>query len=232
MAPNFKMARVISHSVPASTYHDIVFETDEYVNFLPGQYLTCKVAEDRLNSYSIAGRLDGNKFGFIVDSKPGGPGSKYFEALKPGDQMPYLGPFGKFVLNLDDGAEELIFLGTGSGIAPLKCMVEEALREKGCQKPIKLYFGLRHSEDVFWNEYFHELEERYENFKFVMVLSQPGDDWTGEKGHNTDLLRRDYQSLAHASIYLCGGMKMIEEAVEISKSLGMPEERMYHEKFF
>jgi len=232
MAPNFKMARVISHEVPATTYHDIVFETEEYVEFLSGQYLTCKVAEARLNSYSIAGRLDGNKFGFIVDSKPGGPGSQYFAGLKPGDEMPFLGPFGKFVLNLDDGAEELIFLGTGSGIAPLKCMLEEALRVRGSQKKMKLYFGLRHSEDLFWNEYFHQLEEQYSNFKFVMCLSQPNEDWVGDKGHNTELLRRDYQSLSHASIYLCGGIKMIEEAVEIAKEMQMPEERIYHEKFF
>ena len=165
MAPNFKLATVVSHNVPATTFHDIVFRTDEEVKFEPGQYLTCKVADDRLNSYSIAGKLPDNQFGFIVDSKPGGPGSKYFEGLKPGDQMPFLGPFGKFVLYPDDGSEHLIFLGTGTGVAPLKCMIEAALRERQMSVPMTLYFGLRYAEDIHWDGYFKELEVEFEAVK-------------------------------------------------------------------
>lgn len=232
MAVNFKMAKVVSHENPASTFHDIVFETDEYLEFEPGQYLTCKVAEDRLNSYSIAGRLEGNKFGFMVDSKPGGPGSQYFAGLKPGDEMPFLGPFGKFVLKTGDGSEHLLMMGTGSGLAPLKCMVEAALREHKMATPITLYFGLRFEEDLLWQEYLHGLEEEYSNFKLVMCLSKPGENWQGKKGHITDLLREDFSDLSRASMYLCGGQKMIEEAVGIAKEKGMAEERIYHEKFF
>lgn len=232
MAPNFRFATVVSHQIPATTFHDIVFQTEEEIKFEPGQYLTCKVAENRLNSYSIAGKLPNNQFGFIVDSKPGGPGSHYFESLKPGDRMQYLGPFGKFVLKPDDGSEHLVFLGTGTGVAPLKAMIEAGLREHHMTVPMTLYFGLRYKEDIYWEGYFHELEAQYPNFKLKLCLSKPSADWTGPSGHITDCFKDDFPDMSKFSAYLCGGLKMIEEAVGILKDLKMPEERIYHEKFF
>lgn len=232
MAPNFKIAKCVSNEKVASTYHDVVFESVEPLEFAPGQYITCKVAEDRLNSYSIAGKLPENKFGMIVDSKPGGPGSQYFAGIKPGDEMPYMGPFGKFVLQPDDGSEHLIMLGTGSGIAPLKCMVEVALHELKMSTPITLYFGLRYKEDMFWDGYFDKLQSENDNFKFKMCLSKPCEGWTGMCGHITDFLREDFPDASKFSAYLCGAEAMIKEASGILGELGMPEERVYHEKFW
>ena len=127
--PDFKKARVIKHEIPASSYHDIVIETNEEVVFEPGQFISIKVGETRINSYSIAGKVNVRQLGLIVDIKPGGEGSQFFANLKVGDEILFLGPLGKFVLRPDDGSEHLIFLGTGSGIAPLKAMIEKALRD-------------------------------------------------------------------------------------------------------
>lgn len=227
----FVDAVCVSNNKISSTYYDLVFEMPGEFNFLPGQYLTCRVSPDRLNSYSIAGKVGSNRFGFLVDVKPGGPGSHFFANLKPGDKMPVLGPFGKFVLNLNDGAEEMIFLGTGSGVAPLKAMIEAAFWA-GETRPMKLYFGLRYKEDILWNDYFSRLEAEHGNFKFTLCLSQPDESWQGAKGHITDLVKNDYPDASKISAYLCGGLKMIEEAKSVLASLGTPEERIYHEKFF
>jgi len=229
--PGFVDATCVSNNKISSTYQDLVFEMPAGFNFMAGQYLTCRVSPDRLNSYSIAGKVGDSRLGLLVDTKPGGPGSKYFAAIKPGDKMPSLGPFGKFVLNLNDGAEELIFLGTGSGVAPLKAMIEAAFVQ-GVTKPMKLYFGLRHREDIFWNDYFDRLQAEHNNFKFALCLSQPDESWQGTSGHITDLVKADYKDLSHAAGYLCGGIKMIEEAREVLVELAMPETRVYHEKFF
>lgn len=230
--PNFKKARVIKHEVPASTYHDIVFEAMEPFVFEPGQFISVKVNEERLNSYSIAGKLDEARFGLIVDIKPGGPGSKFFENLQVGSEIEYLGPLGKFVLRPDDGSEKLIMLGTGSGIAPLKAMIERALRDLNMKTPIDLYFGLRHREDVFWDKYFGMLASEYENFKFSLCLSKPDESWQGLTGHITDFLRDKYPDASRFSSYSCGAQSMIEEASQILAELSMPVERIYHEKFY
>src|SRR3972149_1239482 len=141
--PDFRTATVISHTTPAGKFHELTFETPEPLNFEPGQYVSVKVAPTRINSYSIAVKPADNRFSLLVDSSPGGPGSQYFEHLQVNDQIPYLGPFGKFTLNLTDGSNHLIFLGTGSGISPLRNMIDEALLKRDCQLPITLYFGMR-----------------------------------------------------------------------------------------
>jgi ferredoxin-NADP reductase len=78
----------------------------------------------------LAGKIDDQHFSLFVDIKPGGPGSQYFKALKPGDTISYIGPFGTFAFRENDGAQNLLFLGTGSGLSPLKCMIEDALENR------------------------------------------------------------------------------------------------------
>lgn len=230
--PDFKKAKVIKNEVIASTYHDIWLEVGSEFEFEPGQFISVRVSEARINSYSIAGRVDESKIGLLVDVKPGGPGSQFFAGLREGNEVEFLGPLGKFVLQPNDGSEHLIFLGTGSGIAPLKCMIEAALREEKMTKPITLYFGLRYREDVFWDGYFRELEGGYENFGFKLCLSKPDESWQGLRGHITDFLRTDFPDASKCSAYLCGAEAMIREAEGILKELGMSPERIYHEKFY
>lgn len=227
----FVDAVCVSNVKVSSTYYDLVFEMPGEFEFLPGQYLTCRVSPERLNSYSIAGKVGAKRFGLLVDIKPGGPGSVFFANVKPGEKMPVLGPFGKFVLNLDDGADEMLFLGTGSGVAPLKAMIEAALW-KGETRMMKLYFGLRHQADIFWDDYFRKLAGEHNNLEYKLCLSKPEEGWQGAKGHITDLIRSEYQNTSKVSAYLCGGLKMIEEAKGVFLELGTPGERIYHEKFF
>jgi Na+-transporting NADH:ubiquinone oxidoreductase subunit F len=229
--PDFKKATLISHESPASKFHDLVFETPEPFNFKPGQFISIKINDQKMNAYSIAGRLEPNKFGLIIDSTPGGLGSQYIEQLKPGDQIDYLGPFGNFVLNFEDGAEHLVLLGTGCGIAPLKAMVESALREHKTDKKISLYFGLRFCSDVFWDKYFNQLAQEYPNFEFKLVLSKPDDAWCGSAGHVTDLMKNEIKDGSKCAGYICGNKKMAEESIKILQEIGCPPERIYHEEF-
>jgi len=230
--PNpFKTATVLNHEILATKYHSYVFETEQPLIYKPGQYITVKVAEDRLNDYSIAGRDGENKFTILVDISPGGPGSLYFESLKIGDKISYLGPFGNFTLQENDNAKQIIFLGTGSGCSPLRCILDAALKEKGLQQPITLYFGLRNPTDIFWQDYFKKLSEEYPNFKFKLALSKPDGSWQGPTGHITDLVNTDFSEMNDYSAYLCGNKQMIEEAHNILTAKGIPKERIYFEKF-
>ncbi|MFC1653845.1 FAD-binding oxidoreductase [Patescibacteria group bacterium] len=232
MPPQFKTAKCVKNEVLASTYHDIVFETDSPLEFLPGQFITIKVNDKLVRSYSVAGKLPNNQFGLLINISPGGPGSIFFENLKPDDQIEYIGPAGVFTLKLDDGADHLVFLGTGSGIAPLKAMIESALREHQTQKPLTLYFGLRYEKDIHWDEYFKELANQHKNFKYTLCLSKPEENWQGVSGHITDLLKNEFKDTSKVSAYLCGSEKMIEESKKYLTQNKTPTNRIYHEKFY
>lgn len=229
--PKFQKAVTLNHEILANKYHSFVFESENPLIYKPGQYITVKVAGNRVNAYSIVGHEGDNKFMVLVDISPGGPGSQYFESLKVGDTISYMGPFGVFTFKEDDDAKELIFLGTGSGCSPLRCILDAALKEHNVQKPITLYFGLRNPSDIFWQDYFKKLSEEHPNFKFKLTLSKPDESWQGPTGHITDLVKTDYSNMDGFSAYLCGNKEMVEEANNILTSKGVPKEKIYFEKF-
>jgi acetate---CoA ligase (ADP-forming) len=226
----FEVAKTLNHTILATKFHFFELETEKPFVFEYGQYINVKVANDRINCYSIAGQSAPNRFNLLVDVSPGGPGSKYFEALKVGDLVTYLGPFGVFTLKPNDGSGEVLFIGTGSGCAPLKCMIEAALRKKIINKPIKFIFGLSTSDDVFWSDYFKKLAEEYPNFSFRLVIHRPDEIWHGNTGYVTDLVKREVTEAKNISAYLCGNKQMIEEVTGILLDRGGSPERIYKEK--
>ena len=228
--PKFHIATVVSQTILAAKFHYIVLETEAPFIYQPGQYVSVKVSQQRINCYSIATNEGANRFGLLIDTKPGGIGSKFFENIKTGDKITYLGPFGIFKFKPDDGAQKILLMGTGSGISPLRCILDELLKNKE-QKPIYFYFGLRFSQDVFWHDYFQKLAEQHPNFKYKLVLSKPDDAWNGLSGHITDLLKTDFPDASECAAYLCGNKQMIEETTNLLLAQGCPKERIYAEKF-
>jgi acetyltransferase len=230
-APKFHTATLINSKVLASKFHYFEFESEEPLIYKPGQYISVKVAPNRINSYSIAGGNGQPTFSLLVDTSPGGPGSKFFENLKPEDKVAYMGPFGTFTFKEDDGAKRLLFLGTGSGCSPLRAILESVLNNPNINIPIHFYFGLRYTSDVFWKDYFEKLASEHPNFHFTLVLSKPDESWQGQVGHITEALQKDIPDASDSSAYLCGNPKMVEETSNILKNNKCSEKNIYTEKF-
>ncbi len=228
--PKFHVAKVVECNTLAAKYHYIVFEAEEPLKFNPGQYVSIKVASTRINSYSIANHEGDNKFGLLIDSSPGGPGSIYFENLKVGEKISYLGPFGTFVYKPEE-SKNILFLATGSGCSPLRCIVDNLLKEQHIQTPISLYLGLRFPADVFWKDYFEKLSQDFPNFHFSLVISKPDESWQGKSGHITEVVAQDFPDASGCSVYLCGNKAMIEETTNMLITQGCNKERIYTEKF-
>jgi len=228
--PKFYEALTKEHTILAGNYHYFILEPKDPFNYEPGQYISVKVQDARLNSYSIAGN-DGKNFSILIDASPGGPGSQYFKNLKVGDKVSFLGPFGTFILKPEEEDKKILFLGTGSGCSPLKCILESALTEKKYKNEMILYFGLRYQNDVFWQEHFKNLAEKYPNFKFKLVLSKPNETWQGQVGHITESLKKDLPNASNCSAYICGNKQMVEEATSILLKNGCLGENIHSENF-
>lgn len=229
--PKFNLAKALECKALAGKFHNFIFETETPIVYTPGQYISIKVADARLNCYSIATNEGGNKFGLLIDTSPGGPGSKYFENLKTGDKISFLGPFGTFIYRPDNNVKHILFLGTGSGCAPLRSIIDNLLKAEHMRIPITLYLGLRYQADIFWQDYFAKLSQDYPNFKLVLAISKPDVAWQGKAGHITDLVSQDFSDVSGLAAYLCGNISMIEEATSILISRGLVKEKIYTEKF-
>ena len=86
---------------------------------------------------------------------PGGPGSTYLFNLKEGDKTHFKGPAGNFYLR-DDPNRELLFIGSGTGIAPIRSMLL-ANAERPDARPATLFWGLRGQRDLYYQEELAEL---------------------------------------------------------------------------
>ena len=151
--------------------------------------------------------------------------------LKVNDKISFLGPFGNFTLNTEDGAKKLIFLATGSGISPIRSQIESALTEQKLQIPIILYWGLSYPYDVFWADYFQKLSLDYPNFKYKIAVWKPDNSWQGYRGFITNLLSQDISDASDCAVYLCGNQDMITDATKILMDKGCPKIRIYTEKY-
>ncbi len=207
--------------------------------FSPGQYVSIKVSETGVRrSYSICSS-PAIKHGFqlLVDVEPQGVGVKYLESLRFGDEILLLGPLGQFVLAPDPGADQpkredaIVLVATGSGITPFRSMVLDLLQEQRDTREIIVHWGMRHAEQMFWQDEFAELMQNFPNFKFHPVISQPIEGWSLCSGRVTDCLSVHEQP-KNAGYYLCGNTKMVTEVMTLLAAQGVPPERIHHEKFY
>ncbi len=228
--PIYKLAILNSREHLASKFHFYEFDSTGLKNFRVGQHISVRVAEATIRNYSIA-TFDENKMGVLVDVGPGGPGSIFFKNLQVGDEMRYLGPFGGFVLRDDPDVKDVYFFVTGSGVAPIKCMLEELLIKQKTKKNVNVYFGLGTEQDIIWNDYFEELSRDYPNFRYKISLSRPSEAWTGEKGYITKFVQ-SMENPKASSAYLCGNPNMINDAKKLLIEKGVPTEKVYTESFF
>lgn len=223
-------------------YVQMAFELVEpsRMEFKAGQYVSIKVDDSGARRpYSICSRPDiDHGFELLIDMTPQGLGTTYLEKLQFGDQIEILAPMGHFTMSKHQDADpavkpdkSLVFVATGSGIAPFYSMIQDQLQLKQDSRQIYLYWGLRYIEHLFWQDEFERMAEAFPNFHFHPVISRPVPDWMLCRGRVTDcLVVHDLPE--NPSFYLCGNQAMIDDVTKLLTERKIPAEDIHFEKFF
>jgi Na+-transporting NADH:ubiquinone oxidoreductase subunit F len=197
----------------------------------------------RRNNYSIASNQTEKTLRFnvrIATPPPGqdcppGAGSSYIFNLRPGDIVSGIGPFGDF--HVKPTLREMIYIGGGSGMAPLRAHLSHLLEAERTARKVSYWYGARSRQEIFYDEYFRGLAATFHNFAFHLVLSspQPEDNWTGPVGFVHDVVREEYlQKHADPSAveyYLCGPPMMIKACTKMLSVLGVAANRIAYDEF-
>jgi propane monooxygenase reductase component len=205
------------------------------IKFFPGQYMDITIpGTDASRSFSMANTTsrDSGLLEFVIKVYPDGLFSHFLDTqLAVGDRLDITGPFGVFTLRESDEAE-LIFLGGGAGMAPILSLLRSMV-ERGIQRKATYYYGARRRRDLCFEAELRALEESLPSFRYVPALSEPADEdgWDGEVGLITDVVKRHEQDLRNAHAYVCGPPPMVEAAMPLLTTLGVPEKRIYYDKF-
>jgi Na+-transporting NADH:ubiquinone oxidoreductase subunit F len=166
---------------------------------------------------------------------PPGFGSSYVFSLKPGDKVTVSGPYGDFMAR--ETENEMCFIGGGAGMAPLRSHILHQLDGIQSSRTISFWYGARSKKEMFYDEDFNDLEQRYTNFSYHVALSDPEkeDNWTGPTGfihtHLYESYLNDHEDPTEIEYYLCGPPPMIDAVIRTLYDLGVEDDMIYYDKF-
>lgn len=236
-------SRLVASRRLAPAVRELVFErTDgKPFRFYPGQWVNLVLplpTGEIKRAYSIASPpADGShRFELAVTRVLGGPGSEYLHDLPEGATLRTIGPQGLFTRKPDEAAPSL-FIGTGTGVTPLRSMLAAAIAA-GAGEPLWLLFGARHEEDVLYREELEALARTHGNIRYEITLSRPGPDWTGRSGyvqaHLPELLGalRGTTGAVTPHAYVCGLDRMVSSVREhLRNELGLDRKHVHAERY-
>ncbi|MDQ3105982.1 MAG: 2Fe-2S iron-sulfur cluster binding domain-containing protein [Actinomycetota bacterium] len=205
----------------------------EEVKYWPGQYVDITIPDtDTIRSFSMANTnsKDSGQLEFVIKVYEDGAFSKFLDTkVQVGDHLDLVGPFGVFTLRERDC--DLLFVGGGAGMAPILCLLRR-LAESESTRKATFYYGARTKADLCFEDELRALEQKLPNFTYVPALSEPSDDdWDGETGVITDVVKKHETDLADTDSYLCGPPPMVEAAMEMLPALGADEKHIFYDKF-
>lgn len=199
--------------------------------FRAGQYARLAFADLPPRDYSMANRPAAPQLEFHIRQMNDGGASAYVaRRLRPGEAVGLEGPFGTAYLRQDHAGPILAVAG-GSGLAPIKSIVETALAA-GVTRPITLYFGVREARDLYLEDHFRALDRAHANLSFVPVLAVPGVTGARRRGTLDEVLAEDLDDVAGLKAYLAGPPPMVEAAVAVLRSRGMSEADLHADPFY
>ena len=198
--------------------------------YLPGQHINIVLEDGSTRSFSLASRPSGDgTIDLHVRQIPGGLFTEgRLATLAAGDALDVELPLGSFFLR--DDFRPLIMVATGTGLAPIKSIIE-ALMDDPAPPPVALYWGMRTEADLYLHDEILSWAEKLEDFRYVPVLSRPSDGWTGRRGYVQDAVVEDVDDIEEHAIYLCGSPGMISAAKGLFLGRGASVNHIYTDSF-
>lgn len=204
----------------------------EPLEFLPGQYVDLMLSGGRRRSFSIASSpSEPRLLELHIRRVPEGEFTgMVFEQIQPGAVLRLEGPFGNFTLQ-DSGRPWLMVAG-GTGLAPIKSMLDWAL-EQAEQRPIRLYWGVRRREDLYALDVLDRYAREFNDFAWTAVLSDVADDsdWDGETGLVHRTVVNTLQDLWAYDVYVAGPPALVNAAREDFPEAGANPASIFFDSF-
>jgi CDP-4-dehydro-6-deoxyglucose reductase, E3 len=205
----------------------------EVVQFRPGQHISLVGNDGRLHPFSIANAPRADRtLELHIGRIPHGRFTGYVhEQLQPRDVLRFEGPFGLF--GLSDATERpAILLAGGTGIAPIKAMLEAA-GEEGARREFHLYWGNRRKEGFYAIEALSASAAAL-GARVTIVLSEPAqlNAWPGRVGPVHRAVIEDFPDLSRFDVYACGSPGLVDTAFRTFTSVAaLPPDRFFADAF-
>lgn len=205
--------------------------------YAAGQYLEFVLKDGQRRAYSLATRPTGeSSLELHIRHLPGGLFTDHVfgvngNGLKVRDILRVEGPFGSFFLR-EDSDKPIILLGSGTGFAPLKAIMQ-SLVHANSTRHITLYWGGRRPKDLYQSALCDTWAQQLPHFRFVPVVSDalPEDNWQGRTGFVHQAVLDDIPDLSGYQVYACGAPIVVDSARKAYIAAGLPDTEFFADAF-
>lgn len=218
--------------------HDVMYlklklpET-ERMQFLAGQYIDFLLKDGKHRSFSIANAPHNDEYIelHIRHISEGKFTTDVFASMKVKEMFRIEGPHGNFYIR-EDSNKPMIFMAGGTGFAPVKGMVEHALKV-GIERPIHIYWGARAFEDLYMDDVAQKFTKLNPLIRYTPVLSNTKDidNWQGRTGWVHEAILNDYPDLSGHEVYAAGPPAMVYAAEDAFTDAGLSKENYISDAF-
>ncbi|HAA21688.1 MAG TPA: NADH:ubiquinone reductase (Na(+)-transporting) subunit F [Cytophagales bacterium] len=179
-----------------------------------------------------------------MDVNPG-IASSYIFGLKKGDKVTISGPYGEFFINPSEA--EMLYVGGGAGMAPMRSHLYHLFRTLETGRKVSYWYGGRSKKELFYLDHFYDLEKKFPNFSFHLVLSEPlpEDNWKEKKSiddegdgflgfvHQAviDQYLSKHDEPEEIELYFCGPPLMNQAVQKMGEDFGIPDENIRFDDF-
>lgn len=200
--------------------------------FVAGQFISLHLKRngtDDVRAYSLASApAENGRFDLCLNRVPGGFFSNYLCDLAAGAEVEFEGPYGFFTPRRP--LRDSVFVATGTGIAPIRGMLQEIFRG-GINQQVWLTLGVRYPETILYRREFEELAAAHANFHFWPTLSRGPADWQGRRGYVQEHTEELVAERPDLDVYLCGLKAMVDDMRARLKARGLDRKQIRYEKY-
>src|SRR3989344_5323243 len=150
------------------TVRMLILTVPDNFNHIPGQFASIifhdEQGEEIRRPYSIASEVKSDHtIDLCIKIVEHGKASHYVSTLKTGDRIKLMGPMGRFMIPEQKQDQDIVFISTGTGIAPFRAMIRSRLQAEKKQQ-MYLFTGYRYEDEALYKEELESLMKKHHNF--------------------------------------------------------------------
>lgn len=193
--------------------------------YQPGQFLNVAfgIGGARMNrSYSISSSPNNrDRVELTIKREERGAVSRHInDLLNVGDMVEAGGPVGTFTFNGTEAAS-IVLISAGVGVTPM-VSISRYLTEQSWPGDIFLIYACRTPADFILQKTIEALEQRNPKLHVTVMMSKPGPEWKGPRGHLTkEFLTETVPDLASRRVHVCGPVPMMDTTKAILTEIGV-----------
>ncbi|MDA8027609.1 MAG: FAD-binding oxidoreductase [Nitrospiraceae bacterium] len=195
----------------------------EPVSFIQGQFIKILWEGEKGSYFAIASPPYEKNYIEILVKKGKGVSERLFEA-RTGQKISFEGPLGTGFPLDPHRTKNLLFVGVGTAIAPLRSTLLEALSRRGEFGRIEFYFGTLTPGHLYFGQEMAKWHAQGVNV--VVTVTFPDEHWDRHSGFVQHILQRQSDPLHQTVAYVCGMKEMVEETISVLKERAIPEEHI------